>query len=245
MVDLMTQASPVTRTVTFRARAGHGQALAERLLHAAALVAEAPGCELWLVHRDQDDADIIRVSEMWAGRKQRDDALGLPGVRENAAEVMRLVAEPPEVVEGHPLGGARMARGETGATVFSIPDAPDLSQDTELLGRYELGQVGEARYVREQLGALQIGLTHYRLRSGRSQGWAHRHGLVEEIYVVLSGNGRIKVDEDCFELQPLDAVRVAPGSAREMQAGRDGLEVLAFGSHVPGDGEMVSDWPAS
>ena len=67
MVDLMTQASPVTRTVTFRARAGHGQALAERLLHAAALVAEAPGCELWLVHRDQDDADIIRVSEMWAG----------------------------------------------------------------------------------------------------------------------------------------------------------------------------------
>ena len=68
MVDLMTQASPVTRTVTFRARAGHGQALAERLLHAAALVAEAPGCELWLVHRDQDDADIIRVSEMWAGR---------------------------------------------------------------------------------------------------------------------------------------------------------------------------------
>ena len=62
MVDLMTQASPVTRRVTFRARAGHGQALAERLLHAAALAAEAPGCELWLVHRDQDDADIIRVS---------------------------------------------------------------------------------------------------------------------------------------------------------------------------------------
>ena len=69
----MTQASPVTRAVTFRARAGHGQALAERLLHAAALVAEAPG---------------------------------LPGVSENAAEVMRLVAEPPEVAEGNPLGGA-------------------------------------------------------------------------------------------------------------------------------------------
>ena len=113
----------MTRRVTFRARAGHGQAL-------AALAAEAPGCELWLVHRDQDDADIIRVSEMWAGRKQCDDAHGLPGVRENAAEVMRLVAEPPEVVQGHPLGGARMARGEAGAIVFSIPDAPDLSQDT-------------------------------------------------------------------------------------------------------------------
>lgn len=85
MVGLMTQVSPVTRTVTFRARAGHGQALAGRLPHAAALLAGAPGCELRLVHRDQDDADIIRVSEMRAGRKQRDDAPGLPGARENAA----------------------------------------------------------------------------------------------------------------------------------------------------------------
>jgi hypothetical protein len=42
MVDLMTQASPVTRTVTFRAHAGHGPALATRLLDSAALAGEAP-----------------------------------------------------------------------------------------------------------------------------------------------------------------------------------------------------------
>lgn len=29
---------------------------------------------------------------------------------------------------------------------------------------------------------------------------------------------------------------------RELEAGPEGLEVLAFGSHAPGDGEMVSDW---
>jgi mannose-6-phosphate isomerase-like protein (cupin superfamily) len=55
----MTQSSPLTRTATFHARPDHGQALAERLLHAATLVAEAPGCELWLVHRDQDDPDEV------------------------------------------------------------------------------------------------------------------------------------------------------------------------------------------
>ena len=104
-----------------------------------------------------------------------------------------------------------MIRGKTGATVFSILDAPDLSRDAELLDRYELDQVGEARYVREQLGAATI--------------------------------GRIKVDDDAFALQPLDAVRVAPGSAREFEAGSAGLEVLAFGSHIPGDGEMVSERP--
>jgi hypothetical protein len=36
--------------------------------------------------------------------------------------------------------------------------------------------------------------------------------------------------------------RVAPASARELEAGPNGLEVLAFGSHSPGDGEMVADW---
>lgn len=83
-------------------------------------------------------------------------------------------------------------------------------------------------------------MTHYRLRPGRRQGWAHRHRAAEEIYVALSGSGRIRVDDALLELGPLDAVRVAPGSQRELEAGPDGLEVLAFGSHVPGDGEMVT-----
>lgn len=236
----MTQNSSLTRTVTFHARSGQDQALADGLLHAATLVAEAPGCELWLVHRDAEDPRIVRVSEMWASREQCDEALRDASVREHAAEIMQLLVGPPEVVDGRPLGGARMARGETGATVFPILHAPDLSQDAELLGRYELDRVGEARYVREQLGAVHSGLTHYRLRPGRSQGWAHRHGLAEEIYVVLSGSGHVKVDDDRLELDPLDAVRIAPGSAREFEAGVEGLEVLAFGPHIPGDGEMVA-----
>jgi mannose-6-phosphate isomerase-like protein (cupin superfamily) len=138
------------------------------------------------------------------------------------------------------VGGARVVRGTTGATHFSILEAPDLSKDSELLSRYSLEKVGEARYVREQLGATQVGLTHYRLAPGKSQGWAHRHSVAEEIYVALSGSGRITADEKSFELRPLDAVRVAPATVRELEAGQDGLEVLAFGLHSPGDGEMVA-----
>jgi gentisate 1,2-dioxygenase len=63
--------------------------------------------------------------------------------------------------------------------------------------------------------------------------------------VVLSGSGQIKVDDDRFDLRALDAVRVAPGSAGELVAGDDGLEILAFGLHSPGDGEMVTDWAAA
>jgi mannose-6-phosphate isomerase-like protein (cupin superfamily)/quinol monooxygenase YgiN len=235
----------LTRIATFHAGPGNADRLAEALLRASTLVAEAPGCELWLVQRDRGDTDTVRVCETWSSRNHCDAALALPGVRANVAEVMALVDRAPDVVEGEPLGGARMLRGVTGATRFSILDAPDLSQDAELLGRYELDRVGEARYIREQLGAAQCGVTHYRLRPGRSQGWAHRHGVVEEIYVVMSGSGQIKVDDDRFDLHALDAVRVAPGSARELVAGEDGLEILAFGPHSPGDGEMVTDWAAA
>ena len=192
--------------------------------------------------RDHADADTIRVAERWASREQCDAALRLEGVPENAARVMERLAGPPEVVDAEPLGGARELRGTTGATAFSILDAPDLSKDTDLLGEYGLESVGEARYVHQELGGVQTGLTHYRLRAGRRLGWAHRHGIAEETYVAIAGSGQIKVDDELLELGPLDAVRVALASIREFEAGPEGLEVLAFGSHVPGDGAMVSDW---
>jgi len=57
--------------------------------------------------------------------------------------------------------------------------------------------------------------------------------------VVLSGSGRVKLDENILELEPLDAFRVAPEVLRAWKAGPDGLEVLAFGARVEGDEELV------
>ena len=192
------------------------------------------------MQRDHADPDTVRVCEMWASRPHADAALELPEVAAQAAAVTELVEGSPEIIESEPLGGARMIRGAKGAKAVSILDSPDLSKDVDLLGHYQLDQVAEARYLREDLGAVQTGLTHYRLRPGRRQGWAHRHGVSEEIYVGVSGSGHIHVDGDRFELRPLEAVRVAPASVRELEAGPDGLEVLAFGAHHPGDGEMVA-----
>ena len=95
----MTSMTPMTRTAPFRARDGRGAQLAERLLHAASLTAAVPGCELSLVQRDLDDADMIRVTEMWASRQHCDAALNLPGVDKNAAQVMGLLDRPPEVAD--------------------------------------------------------------------------------------------------------------------------------------------------
>jgi mannose-6-phosphate isomerase-like protein (cupin superfamily) len=107
-----------------------------------------------------------------------------------------------------------------------------------------LAEHQEARFPREDLGAEQTGMNLLFVKPGKREAFAHRHRAAEEIYVVLSGSGRVKLDDELVELTPLDAVRVSPGVARAFEAGPDGLEVLVFGPRVEGDGERVSDfWP--
>jgi quercetin dioxygenase-like cupin family protein len=127
---------------------------------------------------------------------------------------------------------------QTGAGYARI----NLDDVTDLAAQYGMGHLGEARYLREDVGAERIGLTLYRMNPGRRTGFGHRHREAEEMYVVLSGSGRAKVDEEILELRALDVLRVAPTPVRELEAGPDGMVVLAFGGHVPDDSEMVQDW---
>ena len=103
------------------------------------------------------------------------------------------------------------------------------------------GDRWEARVAREALAAERTGVTFFRLLPGKRSPFTHRHTDAEEVYVVLRGSGRVKLDGELFEVGPLDAIRVAPATARAFEAGRDGLELLAFGPHHPGDGEAVED----
>ena len=107
---------------------------------------------------------------------------------------------------------------------------------------YELSATQEARFPRTDLGAEQTGFNFLRVKPSQREAFAHRHQVAEEIYVVLSGSGRVKLDDELIELSPLDAVRVGPGVTRAFEAGPDGLEVLIFGPHVEGDGEAVPDF---
>lgn len=69
-----------------------------------------------------------------------------------------------------------------------------------------------------------------------------RHQVAEEVYVVLSGGGRIRLDDRILELAPRDAVRVPAAAVRGFEAGPDGLELLAVGARHEGDGEIVEGW---
>ncbi len=105
--------------------------------------------------------------------------------------------------------------------------------------KHGVGDTQEARFPRVELGADQTGMNYLIVKPDKREAFAHRHHQAEEIYVVLAGSGRVKLDDELVELGPLDAVRVEPGTARTFEAGPDGLEVLIFGPRVEGDGEIV------
>ena len=104
----------------------------------------------------------------------------------------------------------------------------------------------EARFARRDIGAERIGLAHYAVNPGARLEFGHRHRNMEEVYVVISGSGTFRVDDETFEVSARDVVRPEPQSWRGWEAGPDGMELLAFGEHVEGDGESDVDmswWP--
>ena len=97
----------------------------------------------------------------------------------------------------------------------------------------------EARFPRDDLEVESLGIGLITVKPGERQPFAHRHGEAEEVYVVLRGGGRIKLDDEIVELREMDAIRLAPGVTRRAEAGADGLELLAFGPRHKGDAEIV------
>jgi quercetin dioxygenase-like cupin family protein len=65
-----------------------------------------------------------------------------------------------------------------------------------------------------QLEASTLGARLWRLSPGQAS-TRHRHRLTHELYVVLEGTGRLRVDGDLLTLEPLSAVLVGPDSVRQ------------------------------
>lgn len=117
----------------------------------------------------------------------------------------------------------------------------NLREVQDVAPRFGLSETGEARFPREDLDAETIGLALHVVKPGARQSFAHRHDQAEEIYVVLSGAGRIKLDERIEDLRAMDAVRVAPTVTRAFEAGPEGMEILVFGPRHAGDGELIHE----
>ena len=117
----------------------------------------------------------------------------------------------------------------------------NLREVADMAPKFGYGEVQEARFCWRDLDAEQTGLALMRVKPGQRQAFAHKHDEAEEIYVVVGGSGRIKLDDAIIDLTPMDAIRIAPGVARALEGGPEGIEYIAFGPHREGDGEILKD----
>jgi mannose-6-phosphate isomerase-like protein (cupin superfamily) len=93
----------------------------------------------------------------------------------------------------------------------------------------------EFRAATKPLGLEQSALSYQRVPPNYRFPYGHTHETQEEVYVVVGGSGRMKVDDTILELKPWDAIRVAPRTWRGYEAGADGLELLVVGAPNLGD----------
>jgi quinol monooxygenase YgiN/mannose-6-phosphate isomerase-like protein (cupin superfamily) len=228
--------------VKLGARAGQGEALAQLMMRIAEGLRSTPGCELYVISRDPGDPDVVWVNELWLNQEAVDaslEALRTEEGQAQMAEVMALLDGSPERIDVEPLGGVGFLDGGTGSTIINLEDVEDLAP------KFGYGEMGEARFATGALGAAATGVSYQRIRPGVRQSFGHHHNHAEEVFVVLAGSGRVKIDDQIHDVKTLDAVRVAPESKRMFEAGADGLELLVFGTHRPGDAVMDRDfWPA-
>jgi len=119
----------------------------------------------------------------------------------------------------------------------------NLTEDVENSAeKFGMGEVLQAHFARQDIAAKNFGLSLQRLKPGARMPFGHRHSEQEEVYVVVGGSGRLKIEDEVLELAQWDAVRVDPELVRNLEAGPDGMDVLAFGAPGVRDSEQFMNW---
>ena len=94
----------------------------------------------------------------------------------------------------------------------------------------------------KQLEATQLGARLWRLEPGQAS-TLHRHLGQEELYVLLEGHGRVRVDGELLDLEPMDTLlverRVRPPALQRHRC----RAALAGGRRPAGGGQHAGDEP--
>ena len=98
--------------------------------------------------------------------------------------------------------------------------------------------------ARVALGLENSGVSYIRIAPGFRIPFGHRHKQQEEVYVLVSGSARVKIEEEVRDLKQWDAVRLHRDTLRGFEAGDDGAEFIAIGAPNtgPGDAEVIQEW---
>jgi mannose-6-phosphate isomerase-like protein (cupin superfamily) len=109
--------------------------------------------------------------------------------------------------------------------------------------KFDMPEEMEARFARRAIGGETLGLSLFTLAPGFRIPFGHKHETQEEVYVVVRGSARVKVEDEIVELDEWDAIRFPKNTMRQMEGGPDGVDYLAFGAgDDPTEAEMSPGW---
>jgi mannose-6-phosphate isomerase-like protein (cupin superfamily) len=109
--------------------------------------------------------------------------------------------------------------------------------------KFDMPDEMQARFARRPIEGETLGISLFTLEPNFRIPFGHKHPNQEEVYVVVSGSARIKIEDEIVELKQWDAVRIGKDTMRNMEGGPEGAEYIAFGAGTdPTDAEMAPGW---
>lgn len=121
-----------------------------------------------------------------------------------------------------------------GHTVVNLKEVEDLAPKHGLEGL-------EMHYATGALDLQKSGLSYQHYEPGARTPFGHSHEQQEEVYVILGGSARLKLDDEIIDLKQWDAVRVPPATTRCFEGGPEGLDLLAIGAPAGSDTGAAAD----
>jgi mannose-6-phosphate isomerase-like protein (cupin superfamily) len=104
----------------------------------------------------------------------------------------------------------------------------------------------ETKFARSRIGSEHLGVSYFKYGPNVRGTGGHSHREQEEVYVVISGSGRVKLDDEIHDIKQWDIVRVSPRVVRAFEGGPEGMQLIIAGSDRPEGGDGVGSenfWP--
>jgi mannose-6-phosphate isomerase-like protein (cupin superfamily) len=99
----------------------------------------------------------------------------------------------------------------------------------------------QVRMAKDPLECSGCGVTYLKLGPGWRAPWGHTHKTQEEIFILVNGTARMKLDDEIVEMKPFTAVRVSPETMRSYEGGPEGAELIAIGTPRTGGGDAITE----
>ena len=121
-------------------------------------------------------------------------------------------------------------------TNFTIINLKDLEDMAPKHGHSDMMQ---SRFASKDLELKESGLGYQILSANAKLPFKHKHKMQEEVFLILSGTGKMILDQETIKVKPLDVIRVGADVVRSLKADNKELAFVIFGAPATKDTDYI------